>query len=154
MTSEGRQPDPGADPGAGVEVAPGRRVPDGVLRFSFSRSGGPGGQNVNKLETRCELRVLLTDLPLSARQRERLALAAGRRVNDAGELLLVSESERSQLRNRQECLSRLRELIIAALPEPKVRRKTKPSRASKARRLDAKKARGEIKRGRSSGGWD
>jgi len=133
-----------------IELAPGVRVSSSILRFAFSRSGGPGGQNVNKLSTKAELRVLLTDLPLSDRARHRLASASGRRITDAGVLVLVSEEHRSQSRNKAACLDKLRELLVAAMAEPKHRRKTKPTRGSKERRLTEKKVRGNVKRSRTS----
>lgn len=125
-----------------------------VVKFSFSRSGGPGGQNVNKVSTKAELRVKLADLPIPGRVKTRLATLAGRRVNDEGELVLVSEAERSQSGNRAECMAKLRELLVQALAEPKIRRKTKPSRGSKERRIREKKSRGDIKRGRGAAGSD
>lgn len=147
---------------SGVELAPGIRVSEGVLRWAFSRSGGPGGQNVNKVSTKAELRIGVDDLPVSGRVKSRFRTIAGKRIIGAeewfdeenrprlrgGEIVLTAETERSQSRNKGECLEKLREMLIAALAEPKVRRKTKPSRSSKARRVDAKKARGEIKKGR------
>lgn len=142
-------PDPSPDTPAALELAPGVRVSPAAVRFAFSRSSGPGGQNVNKLSTKAELRVSLTDLPISARAKERLATLAGRRLTEAGEVLIVSETERSQSANKAECLVKLRELLVQAMHVPKVRRKTKPSKGSKERRLKEKKARGNIKRGRS-----
>lgn len=151
-----------ARPG-GVEIAPGVAVPESVLQWQFSRSGGPGGQNVNKVSTKAELRLGVEALPVSGRVKRRLRELAGRRIVGAetftdpvtgtshergGELILTSESERSQSGNKAECLSRLRELLVQAMAVPKVRRKTKPSKASKARRVDEKKRRGEIKKGR------
>jgi ribosome-associated protein len=140
--------------GSALQLAPGVAVSPDVVQFSYSRSSGPGGQNVNKLSTKAELRVRVDDLPISHRARGRLAALAGRRLTDAGEVLIVSETERSQSANRAECLSKLRELLVQAMHEPKVRRKTKPSRGSKERRLQEKKSRGQIKRGRSGGGHD
>ena len=138
-------------PGEAVDVAPGVRVAVSALRFAYSRSGGPGGQNVNKVSTKAELRVAIDDLPISSRARARLATLAGRRLTETGELILVSESERSQSGNRAACVAKLREMLVQALVEPKVRRKTKPSKGSKERRLKEKKARGAIKRGRGGG---
>jgi ribosome-associated protein len=129
-----------------VEVAPGVVAPAGALRLQFARSGGPGGQNVNKLNTKAELWVdvdALTGLRRSAIAR--LKDAAGRRLTAAGEIHLVSESERGQEANRALVMQRLREMIVAAKVEPKVRRKSKPSRAQKARRLEQKKRRSEVK---------
>ncbi len=132
----------------GVEVAPGLVVPDQALTFTFITSAGPGGQNVNKRATRCVLRVTLADLPIPPDARDRLRAAAGHLITDAGELVLSGGRHRSQERNRADCLDRLRELLLAALARPKLRRKTRPSRASKERRLAAKKHRGQIKRSR------
>ncbi len=144
-------PDPSEQPGPSLQLAPGVAVYPDVVTFSYSRSSGPGGQNVNKLSTKAELRVSIDALPISHRARARLATLAGRRLTDAGELLIVSETERSQSANRAECLTKLRELLVAAMHEPKIRRKTKPSRGSKERRLKEKKSRSDIKRGRGGG---
>lgn len=132
----------------GVELAPGVVVAEQALGFTFTTSTGPGGQNVNKRATRCVLRVALADLPLHPEAIERLRHAAGHLVTDAGDLVISGGRERSQERNREDCLARLRELLIAAMVRPKVRRKTKPTRGSKERRLSAKKMRGEIKNSR------
>lgn len=149
----------------GASVAPGVVVPAGVLRWAFSRSSGPGGQNVNKLSTKAELRVGMEELPLPGRVKGRLRRLAGSkiigattqidemgRVHDVGgDIVLVSQTERSQSANKAECLEKLRELIVQAQHEPKVRRKTKPTKGSKERRLGEKKRRGEIKRDRRGG---
>ena len=138
---------------AGAElhvVAPGVRAAPGALRFAASRSSGPGGQNVNKVSTRIELRVTLSDLPISRAALDRLRQAAGRKVNALGELVLASDEHRSQLRNREECLSRLRELIVRALTPPKPRRPTKPTAASRRRRAEAKSRRSATKKGRGA----
>ena len=130
----------------GVEIAPGVLAPPGALRLQFARSGGPGGQNVNKLNTKAELWVKLDALiGLRPSALERLRHAAGRRLTAAGEIHLVSESERGQEGNRAQVFQRLREMIVRAKVEPKVRRRTKPSRAQKAKRLAQKKRRSDIK---------
>ena len=118
-----------------------------ALRIQFSRSGGPGGQNVNKLNTKAELWIALHDLSphLTHRAMIRLEQLAGRRLTRDRELHFVSEEHRSQERNRLATLERLRELLIQAMAEPKVRKKTKPSRGAKQRRLDQKKRRSVIK---------
>jgi ribosome-associated protein len=131
----------------GVEIAPGLRVADETLSFSYARSSGPGGQNVNKVSTKAVLRVAIAALPLRPLYVERLLSLAGHRlVNESRELLFASDAGRSQESNRQHCLDELRKLLISAMTLPKTRKKRKPSRAAKARRLDAKKHRGEIKR--------
>lgn len=162
MGKDPEKPDVPA-PGGGVMLAPGLTVPEAVLRWQYSRSGGPGGQNVNKVSTRAELRLAVEDLPISGRALGRLRELAGRRIvgtetaveestglvrERGGDLVIVSESERSQSGNRSECLRRVRELLVRAMAEPKVRRKTRPSRASRERRLESKSRRSEIKRSR------
>lgn len=130
----------------GVEVAPGVRVAEDALRFTFSAASGPGGQNVNKRATKCTLRIALNDVPLNPGQRSRLEAAGARYLTDAGDLVIQSGEHRSQEQNRGECLARLRTLLVSILRAPKVRRATKPSRAAKERRISEKKSRGEIKR--------
>jgi len=138
------------DGGAGgrVELAPGVRVDGSVLRFTYSRSGGPGGQNVNKRETRAQLRLAIDELPVSNPVRERLARRAGSLVTSSGELVISSDEHRSQRRNRDACLRRLRVLLIEAQKRPTPRRPTRPTRGSIERRLQAKRERGERKRTR------
>jgi ribosome-associated protein len=145
---------PSAD--AGIELAPGVRVPVSAVRFQYARSGGPGGQNVNKVNTKAELWVPVAALVgLSERAAGRLRAAAGRRLTQGDEIHIAAETERSQEGNRQAALSRLRELLVAAQHEPKVRKKTKPSKAAKRRRLESKRHRSGIKAGRrGAGGGD
>jgi len=142
----------GAEESAADEVLPGVRIPDSAMRFQFARSGGPGGQNVNKLNTKAELWVPLSSIiGLSERAVERLKAMAGRRLTIAGEIHITSETERTQEGNRTAVVDRLRALLAAAVHEPKKRRKTKPSKASKRRRLESKRRKSEIKSGRRSG---
>jgi ribosome-associated protein len=134
-----------------LEVGPGVFLPAAVMRFQFARSGGPGGQNVNKLNTKAELWVRPEDLRgLHPEAVERLRALAGKRLTKLGEIHIVAETARTQEANRAAVLEKLRELIVAAQHRPRPRRKTKPSRASKERRLEAKKKRGEIKAKRRS----
>jgi ribosome-associated protein len=145
----------GAEESAADEILPGVRIPDSAMRFQFARSGGPGGQNVNKLNTKAELWVPLTSITgLSERAVERLKAIAGRRLTIAGEIHITSETERTQEGNRTAVLDRLRALLAAAAHEPKKRRKTKPSKASKRRRLESKRRKSEIKSGRRAGPKD
>jgi ribosome-associated protein len=135
------QPPPDA-----LEVAPGVHVAPSALRFQFARSGGPGGQNVNKLNTKAELWVPLSAVTgLSDRAAARLRRLAGRRLTQSGELHFTAETERTQEGNRSAVMERLRHLLLEALHEPRPRRKTRPSRASKQRRLDSKRRRSEVK---------
>lgn len=136
----------------GVEIAPGVRVPAGVLAFTFSGSGGPGGQNVNKRATKAELRVEIDVIPISPRAKERLVLLAGRRLTEAGEIAIASDVHRSQGQNKSECLERLRELLVEAMAVPRTRRKTRPSRGSVERRLSDKTRKSERKEMRRSPG--
>jgi ribosome-associated protein len=135
----------------GLRVGPGVHVHESLLRFTFSSSSGPGGQNVNKRATKATLRIALSDLPLEDDALARLARLATQ-LTDAGELVIIADEYRSQERNKDACLDRLKSLIAAALVRPKVRRKTKPTFGSKTRRLTDKKRQGERKRGRSSRG--
>ena len=123
-------------------------LPRTSLRFSFSGSRGPGGQNVNKLETRAELRVWLAELPLPADALERMAHLAGKRLTGAGEILIVCDEHRSQSRNKDECVERLRDLVRRAIVRPRKRVRTKPSRGSIERRLKEKEVRSRTKSGR------
>jgi len=152
MNPPGR-PTSGQTP-TGVEplIAVGRVtvVPDAV-RWQYARGSGPGGQNVNKVNTKAELWVGVNDIAgLTERARERLRTSAGRRLTAEDAIHLSSDESRSQEGNRQAVIERLRELIVAAMHEPKVRRKTKPSYGSKQRRLSEKKRRGDVKAHRRS----
>jgi ribosome-associated protein len=139
----------------GMEVAPSVSAPPGTLRLQFARGGGPGGQNVNKLNTKAELWVevaRLTGLTLAAKSR--LRALAGSRLTQLDQIHLSSESNRSQEANRQDVFDRLREMIVQAKVEPKLRRKTKPSKAAKRRRLEQKRHRATIKSRRRDRGPD
>jgi ribosome-associated protein len=131
-----------------LRLAPGRTIPEGLLSFTFMPSSGPGGQNVNKVSTRCVMRVRLGDLPLSDAQRARLRALAPHLVTQSDELLVTGDEHRSQSQNKAACIERLGDLVRRALVAPKVRRATRPTRGAKERRLSEKKGRGEIKRGR------
>ena len=130
-------------------------IPDEELEWKFIRSSGPGGQNVNKVASAVQLRFLLPrNASLSAAVQSRLRRLAGQRLIDDGSILLTARAERSQEQNRRAALERLADLVRAALIEPKVRKKTRPTRASKERRIDSKKHRAGTKRQRSGRGWD
>jgi ribosome-associated protein len=131
---------------SGIELAPGVRVPASGLRVQFSRSAGPGGQNVNKVNTKAQLWLALSAVAgLSPGASRRLMASAGRKMTQAGELHLTCETQRTAEGNRQALFERLREIIVNALVEPKRRRKTRPTRASKKRRLEAKRRRSNLK---------
>jgi ribosome-associated protein len=135
----------------GIELGPGVWTDREQLRFGFSRASGPGGQNVNKVNTKTELRVSVTALHgMSDRAVNRLRDLAGRKLMADGDLLFTADTERTQESNRRACMEKLRTLISQAIIEPKVRRKSKPSKGSKQRRLETKKRQGEKKKAR---GW-
>ena len=128
-------------------------VPAAALNWRFSRSSGPGGQGVNTADSRVELSVAPLDLPgLSDSQRQRLAARLGSRLTD-GVLTIAASEHRAQLRNREAARARLAAVLRAALAPPAPpRRKTKPTRGSQERRIEAKKQRGQLKKQRRS--WD
>lgn len=134
-----------------VELAPGVVVPAERLLTQFVRASGPGGQNVNKLSTRCVLRLHLRDLPLPRDTLDRLRRLAGHRLVGFGPdeaLLIGCDRHRSQERNRHDALAELRKLLTAAMKRPRPRRPTRPTRSSQRRRLDSKRQRGHLKRQR------
>ena len=124
-------------------------IPASELQFIASRSSGPGGQHVNKTDSRIQVRWNIpTTSALSDFLKRRVMMALSTRLTDDGDLLLASDSNRSQRRNRDDVIQRLAALVREALVPPKPRRKTKPTRASRQRRLDDKKRRSDVKRQR------
>jgi ribosome-associated protein len=122
-------------------------LPRAELDFRASRSGGPGGQHVNTSSTRVELVWNVAASPsLTEAQRARIQEKLGNRINAAGELLLAESGSRSQHQNREAVVGRLVELLTEALHVPKPRKRTKPTRSPRARRLESKKKRSEVKR--------
>jgi ribosome-associated protein len=127
-------------------LAPGVDLREADVSFTFSRGGGPGGQNVNKVNTHATLTLDLDKLreSMNASAYDRLCRSAGRYLA-ADRLVIHASDHRSQLANRKACLAKLRRLLIEAQRRPTPRRKTKPSRASIERRLEAKRRRSKLK---------
>ena len=128
------------------EVSRGIHIPEGEFAWSFVRSGGPGGQNVNKVASKAVLRWDVRRSPsLPADIKARVEAQQPGRVTTEGELILTSQRYRDQERNRQDCLEKLRAIVLQAAAVPKVRKKRKPTRASKERRLAEKRHRSTAK---------
>ncbi|MGE3799429.1 MAG: alternative ribosome rescue aminoacyl-tRNA hydrolase ArfB [Candidatus Kapaibacterium sp.] len=132
-----------------IVLRTGEEIPLSAISFSTSRSGGPGGQHVNKVETRVEAKLNLFERPeLSEETREKLVERLAKKLDKEGNLRVVAAASRSQFSNRAESIRKLEALLEAALKPRKKRVPTKPSRAAKERRLEGKKRQSEKKEGR------
>jgi ribosome-associated protein len=124
-------------------------IPRSELLFTFVRSSGPGGQNVNKVASKAVLRWAAASSPsIPDDVRARLLARAARQINDRGELVLTSQRYRDQSRNKDDCLEKLRSLIASVAKAPRIRRKTKPSKSSREARLKDKRAASQKKQRR------
>ncbi|MEY2936207.1 MAG: hypothetical protein RL033_6956 [Pseudomonadota bacterium] len=132
-----------------LEVAPDWIIPSEEIELHFVRSSGPGGQNVNKVASKAELRFLLSaSRALSLGQKRRLVAAFPSHVTLAGDFILTSDRFRSRLQNERDARERLAEMLLSVRFAPARRVPTRPSRAAKRRRVVAKRARGDTKRDR------
>jgi len=135
----------------GIRLADGRVLDDDQMSFSFVRSSGPGGQNVNKVSTAAELRFdAASSAVLTAEEKLRLLALAGRKATRAGIILIDARNHRTREANRKEAIRRLAELIDRALEKPRERVETAPTAASREIRLRQKRRRGAAKAGRGN----
>jgi ribosome-associated protein len=132
-----------------IIVTPRLTIPAGELDMAFARSGGPGGQNVNKVASKVELRWNpTTSAALTYDDRTWLLSRLANRLTTDGTLIVTSTATRDQIKNRDDAMKKLALIVRAALDRPKARRPTKPTKGSKRRRVEAKRHRSEIKRNR------
>ncbi|MGI8980340.1 MAG: alternative ribosome rescue aminoacyl-tRNA hydrolase ArfB [Pirellulaceae bacterium] len=135
-----------------LTITPTLTIPDDDLRFRFSRSSGPGGQNVNKVSSKATLHFSVRNSPsLPPGVRARFVEKFGSRLTNDGDVVITSQESRDQPKNIESCLEKLRLMILEVLHPPKKRRATKPSKGSKIRRVEAKKRRSQVKEGRKRG---
>jgi ribosome-associated protein len=133
-----------------LDLGNGTIVPADLLRATTSRSSGPGGQNVNKVESRVTIEVVVDALPLDEEQKTRVRTRLASRINKEGVLRVTSQSTRSQVTNRDHAIDRIESLLRDALKEEKPRKKTKVSASAKRKRIEHKKKIGEKKKLRSN----
>jgi len=132
-----------------LEITPLLQIPDSEFTWSFARSAGPGGQNVNKVASKAVLRWNIAECMFVPEEvKIRLALQQKRFFTQDGALIIMSQRHRDQERNREDCLEKLRAILLQAMVVPKARKKTRPSPSAKRRRLHGKKRRAYVKQSR------
>jgi ribosome-associated protein len=137
-----------------IEITPEISIDESEIQEEFVRASGPGGQNLNKVSTAVKLRFNAAASPgLSQEVRERLARIAGRRMSAEGVLVIDARNHRTQEANRREAFQRMIGMLMQASEKPKPRKKTRPTSASRVRRMQAKRRRSEIKRMRQLDPW-
>ena len=133
-----------------IQITPSFAIDESELQFAFVRASGPGGQNVNKVASAVQLRFDINRSNLPEDVKERLKRIAGNKITSESELLIEAKRFRTQEQNREDALNRFVDLVGRALKKPKPRTKTKPTVASKEKRLKEKKQRGDIKKMRQN----
>ncbi len=136
-----------------LEITPSLQIDERELQIDFIRASGPGGQNVNKVATAVQLRFDVHASALPEEVKARLRHLGGKRMTGEGVLMIEAKRFRTQEQNREDAIQRFVELVRKSLVKPKARKKTKPSAASKEKRLKEKKRRGENKKLRQSKDW-
>lgn len=135
-------------------VTPRLKIPCEELQFTYARSGGPGGQNVNKVNSKATLRWNVgASAALPANVRAALTLRCRRRISSEGDLLVTSQRFRDAGRNAADCLEKLRQILVAVATPPKARKPTRPTAASRVRRLEQKQRTRRKKESRRPEGW-
>ena len=137
-----------------IEITPSLSIDERELTFEYIRASGPGGQNVNKVATAVQLRFDVSTSSLPEDVKQRLRHLAGKRVTSDGVLVIEAKRFRTQEQNRFDAMERFIELVKKASVKPKARKKTKPTAASKEKRLQSKKQRGRIKQVRADKHFD